>query len=205
MELAVGWAQKELVENKGMVAEVSLHHPKGGKNPHVHIQCTLRTLEDDHFSAKKPREWNEKSQLHDWRETWCAAENAALEKAGRSERVDHRSLKARGIDRIPEPKIGKEAMGLKKRDVVKDPERFKVWRWVKSLNAIRPWARDIEKRGEVQQVGLGKTWWERSLVYASDVGKSTRDAVMDSWAKFVNRQPDGGRDAPPDREPDLSR
>ena len=37
-QLAVGWAQAELV-SKGMIAEVSLHNPKGGKNPHVHILC----------------------------------------------------------------------------------------------------------------------------------------------------------------------
>src|SRR5580704_14207276 len=38
--LAVGWAQSELV-NKGMVAEISLHHTKTGNNPHVHILCTM--------------------------------------------------------------------------------------------------------------------------------------------------------------------
>src|SRR5271156_1911765 len=177
-QAAVGWAQSELV-SKGMIAEVSLHNPKSGKNPHVHILATMRTLEGDKFSAKKPREWNDKGLLVHWRESWCKAENDALEKAGRPERVDHRSLKDRGIDRIPEPKIGKEAMGLKKRDVVADPERCKLVRWVKALNAVMPWARDIERHGEVQQNGgLGKTWWERSLVYASDVGKTTRDAVM---------------------------
>ncbi len=205
MELAVGWAQKELVSGKGMVAEVSLHHPKSGKNPHVHIQTTTRTIDGDKFSAKKPREWNEKSQLHDWRETWCKAENDALEKAGRPERVSHLSLKARGIDRIPEPKIGKEAVGMKLRGVVKDPERFKVWRWVKSLNEVMPWARAIERHGEVQQYGMGRTWWERSLLAVEDVGRAARDTVMDTWAKFVNRQPDGHDMPPQDRGPDLER
>jgi len=80
-ELAVAWAQGELV-GKGMVAEVSLHNPKGGKNPHVHILATMRTIEGGKFSAKKPREWNDKGLLIHWRESWCAAENAALEKAG---------------------------------------------------------------------------------------------------------------------------
>jgi len=205
MELAVGWAQKELV-SKGMVAEVSLHNPAHGKNPHVHILTTMRTIEDDHFSAKKPREWNDKALLIEQRESWAKAVNTALEKAGRSERVDHRSLKDRGIDRIPEPKIGKEAMGLKKRDVVKDPERFKLVRWVRSLNAVMPWARSIEKTGEVHQHGMGETWWERSLVMVSEATETTRNAVMDTWAKFVNRHPDGGHDIqPPDRDMDLER
>jgi len=94
---------------------------------------------------------------------------------------------------------------MKERGVVKDPERFKLWRWVKSLNEVMPWARSIEKSGEVQQHGLGKTWWERSLVMVSEAGETVRDAVMDTWEKFLDRNP-GGRDIPPhDREPDLER
>src|SRR5208283_89773 len=93
--LAVDWAQKELVAS-GMIAEVSLHHPKGGNNPHVHILCTMRKLDGDRFNSKKAREWNEDVMLKRQRESWCDAENAALEKAGRPERVDHRWLKDRG-------------------------------------------------------------------------------------------------------------
>jgi hypothetical protein len=153
-EAAVEWAQRELV-SKGMIAEVSLHNPKSGKNPHVHILATMRTLDGDKFSAKKPREWNDKGLLMRWRETWCDAENAALEKAGRPERVDHRSLKDRGIDREPEPKIGKEAVGMKERGVVEDPERFKAVRRIRILNQVRPMMRAILHRGEVSQIGMG--------------------------------------------------
>ena len=121
------------------------------------------------------------------------------------QRVDHRSLKDRGIDQIPEPKIGVAATAMKRRGAVADPERFKLVRWVKSLNAVMPWARAIEKHGEVQQYGIGKTWWERSLLAVEDVGKTARDTVMDTWAKFANRQP-GEHDMPPqDQGPDLSR
>jgi hypothetical protein len=68
-----------------------------------------------------------------------------------------------------------------------------------------PWARAIEKSGEVRQEGMGKTWWERSLLVVEDVGRTARDAVVDTWAKFLNRQP-GGHDIPPqNREPDLER
>jgi ATP-dependent exoDNAse (exonuclease V) alpha subunit len=203
-ESAVEWAQRELV-SKGMIAEVSLHNPKSGKNPHVHILATMRTIDGDKFSAKKPREWNETGLLVHWRESWCKAENDALEKAGRPERVDHRSLKARGIDRLPEPKIGKEAMGMKQRGVVEDPERFKAWRWVQSLNAVMPWKRAIERDGEVYQQGMGRTWWERSLLAVADVGKSARDSVRDTWERFLDRHP-GLHDFPPqDRGPDLER
>ncbi len=205
LQLTVEWAQSHLV-SKGMVVEVSLHNPRGGNNPHAHVQCTLRTIEGEKFSAKKPREWNDVDVLRDWRESWGVAVNTALEKAGRPERVDHRSLKERGIDQIPQPKIGKEAMGLHKRGVVPDPERFKIVRWVKSLNFARPWLAAIEKAGEVYQHGMGATWWERSLNSVAEIGKAARETVLDTWAKLLQgRQPPvGGHDIPtPDRNRDM--
>ena len=205
IQLSVEWAQSNLV-SKGMVVEVSLHNPKGGNNPHAHVLCTMRTIEGDNFSAKKPREWNDVEVLRDWRKSWEVWANAALEKAGRPERIDCRSLKDRGIDAIPQPKIGKEAMGLKKRDVVKDPERFQLVRFIKSLNAVRPWARAIEKFGEVHQQGAGKTWWERSLIFASQARQAVRETVMDTWQALLHSRQPGGQDIPPPgRGPDISR
>jgi ATP-dependent exoDNAse (exonuclease V) alpha subunit len=205
-DLATGWAQSELV-SKGMVAEVSLHHTKTGNNPHVHILATMRTLDGDKFSAKKPREWNRVEQLRDWRESWATAVNGALEKAGRPERVDHRSLKDRGIDRIPEPKIGVAATAMKRRGVVADPIRFQLVRYVKSLNFARPWLRAIEKAGEVYQQGAGGSWWERSLLLASETGKAVRNKVMDAWQAFSRtRLPDHDiPNSPRGPEPDMDR
>jgi ATP-dependent exoDNAse (exonuclease V) alpha subunit len=200
--LAVGWAQKELV-SRGMVAEISLHHPKTGTNPHVHILTTMRKLDGDKFSDKKATEWNNVGVLMEWRESWGKAVNEALEKAGRPERVDHRSLKDRGIDRIPEPKIGKEAMGLKKRGVVEDPERFNLVRWVKSLNAVKPWLKAIERFGEIRQQGMGKTWWERSLVMATETSKTVRDAFKDTWQAFSRAKIPDQQIPGPSRGPDI--
>jgi ATP-dependent exoDNAse (exonuclease V) alpha subunit len=171
-QLAVGWAQSELV-NKGMVAEISLHHTKSGNNPHVHILCTMRKLDGDKFSDKKATEWNHVGVLMEWRESWGKSVNAALEKAGRDERVDHRSLKDRGIDQIPQPKIGVAATAMKRRGVVADPERFQLVRYIRSLNAIRPWKRAIEKNGEISQEGMGNNWWERSLIFVAATRKFT--------------------------------
>ncbi len=195
-EAALEWAQRELV-GKGMIAEVSLHNPKSGKNPHVHILATMRTIDGDKFSAKKPREWNDKGLLVHWRETWCDAENAALEKAGRPERVDHRSLKDRGIDREPEPKIGKEAVGMKERGVVEDPERFKAVRRIRILNRVRPMMRAILHRGEVDQMGMGDTWWEKSITFMARIRAEAEAVVKSSWRRLVQKN---GKD-----EPDISR
>ena len=204
-ELAVSWAQSDLV-SKGMVAEVSLHHSKSGKNPHCHVLTTVRKLEGDHFSVKKPREWNDVGMLMGWRESWANSVNSALEKAGRDERVDHRSLKDRGIDRIPEPKIGVAATAMKRKGLVADPERFQLVRYVKLLNEVRPWQRAIEKSGEVQQHGMGRSWWERSLIFMAEKKEAFRETVMDTWRTLLHtKQPSGHNIGSRDNDPEQSR
>lgn len=191
----VDWAQKELVES-GMVAEISLHHPKDSPNPHVHILCTMRKLDGDNFDAKKFRSWNDKAKLLHWRESWCAAENAALERAGRPERVDHRSLKDRGIDREPEPKIGVAATAMQRKGVEEEPERFKVVQEVRMMNEVRPLMKAILKNGEVTQVGMGSTWWEKSITFMGRIREQAATAIKDSWRRFVRRDDKN--------EPDIS-
>ena len=195
-ELAVGWAQQELV-SKGMVAEVSLHHPKNRKNPHVHIQCTMRTIDGEKFSAKKPREWNDKALLLDQRETWCKAENDALEKAGRPERVDHRSLVKQGIDRKPEPKIGKEAMGLQKRGVLEDTEKAKEVRKVRLQNEAVPFIREIERHGQVRHYGMAAKWWDKGISLMSRVRDQAAKVVKKTWQKLLESRRD--------KDPEITR
>ena len=80
---------------RGMIADIALHFKPG--NPHGHILLTLRDITPDGFGAKR-RDWNDKALVTQWREAWATACNAALEQAGSTERIDHRSNKDRGID-----------------------------------------------------------------------------------------------------------
>jgi ATP-dependent exoDNAse (exonuclease V) alpha subunit len=195
-ETAVDWAKKELVTS-GMVAEISLHHDKAGKNPHVHILCTMRKLDGEKFSAKKPREWNDVGLLVRQRESWADAVNAALEKAGREERVDHRSLKDRGIDRVPEPKIGVAATAMKRKGVLDDPERFKLVRKVKLFNDALPFIRAIQHHGQIQHYGMGTSrFWDKTAFLMSRVRDQAKQAVKNVWQKLVTT----GRDKGPEIE-----
>lgn len=200
-QLAVDWAQKELVTS-GMITEISLHHSKTGTNPHVHLLCTMRKIDGDGFSAKKPREWNDKAVLIHQRESWCDAVNAALEKAGRPERVDHRSLKDQGIaDRIPQPKIGRAATAMKRKGLVEDPERFQEVRYVKTLNEVMPQMKAIKQHGEVNQDGMGASWWEKSVVFMSRIQQQARDAIKGAWQKLLDSQ----RTKPETKGPELEK
>ena len=85
--------------DRGMVCDICLHDKKTdkGDNPHAHILLTLRDITLTGFGAKR-RDWNDKSLVTQWREAWATACNAALEQAGSTERIDHRSNKDLGID-----------------------------------------------------------------------------------------------------------
>lgn len=195
-QTAVDWAQKELVTS-GMIAEVSLHHTKSGNNPHVHILCTTRKLDGEKFSSKKSREWDDVGMLCHQRETWATAVNAALEKAGRDERVDHRSLKDRGIDRAPEPKIGVAATAMKRNGVIEDSERHQLVRKVKLHNEARPFMRAIQQHGFIQHYGMSGSWLDKTAFFLSRVRDQAKQVVKKVWQKLVDsRSPKG---------PDLER
>jgi ATP-dependent exoDNAse (exonuclease V) alpha subunit len=203
--LTVEWAQERLV-GPGLVAQVAIHYTKSGKNPHAHVLCTMRKLDGEKFHAKKATEWNKRQVLRELRESWADAVNAALEKAGRPERVDHRSLKEQGIDRMPQPKVGVATTAMKLKGLLQDPERFKLLRWVKSLNEVRPHLRAIQKEGEVSQIGLGETWWEKSVLLLQAARHKTRETVVDTWRKLIGSPAPKGPDmAPHQRGPDMSR
>jgi hypothetical protein len=100
-----------------MAADISVHAPdrKGDeRNHHAHVMLTLREIEKDGF-GKKRREWNDRELLDNWREKWAKYQNRALEQAGRSERVDHRSNEAQGLDKEPEPKLGPVASEMERK------------------------------------------------------------------------------------------
>jgi len=157
----------------------------------------MRKIDGEKFSAKKPREWNDVGLLVKQSETWAEAVNAALEKAGRAERVDHRSLKDRGINRAPEPKIGVAATAMKRKGVVEDTERHQLVRQVKFMNAIRPMMKAIKQHGEIYQVGVGKAWWQKSISFMSRIREQADKVVKKAWwNRLDTRQHNNGKDGP---------
>jgi ATP-dependent exoDNAse (exonuclease V) alpha subunit len=106
LELVRSFVREQFV-NRGMVADIALHCPKasdGKDQPHAHIMLTLRPLKPDGSGfGNKERAWNDHALLEHWREQWAMAVNHALADADSAERIDHRTLKAQGIARVPLP------------------------------------------------------------------------------------------------------
>lgn len=182
LDLLRGFVQRAFVD-RGMVADVAVHEGKardGHGQPHAHVMLTMRALTGEGF-GKKDRSWNAPDLLMSWRAAWARDANAALERAGRSERIDHRSLheqraeaqreveqardtgqnelalererKAVELDREPEPKIGPAANALEKRGIA--TERGAEFRAAQARNARRQelgW-RQLELRVELMERG----------------------------------------------------
>ena len=114
----------------------------GGEQPHVHLMFSERThdgiargphlffrranpTEPTRGGAAKDPAWHERKKVLALREVWAATANRALERAGLEARIDHRSLAAQGIDRLPEPKLGPERTALLRRGI-ETPEGAQV-------------------------------------------------------------------------------
>ena len=143
LALVRDFCQKEFVD-KGMVCNF-FYHDKGDGNPHVHIMLTLRAMDENGKWLPKSKnvyaldengnrsrapngswkrvkvdtvDWNERKYGEIWRQDWAAAQNAALEVAGRAERVDMRSLERQGVeDRLPQKHLGPTASALEHKGI----------------------------------------------------------------------------------------
>lgn len=182
LKLLRGFIQREFVD-RGMIADIAVHEGKardGFGQPHAHVMLTMRELTGDGF-GKKDRTWNAPDLLLGWREAWARDANIALERAGRSERIDHRSLDAQlreaeqqveraraggqeklafehekkviELSREPEPKIGPSANAQEKRGVV--TERGEAFRAAQVRNAQREelGRKQLELRLELMERG----------------------------------------------------
>ena len=118
--LALDFAH-DMANREGCAVDVAIHAPgRGGdnRNHHAHILRTTRKVEMDGLGAKLDTEKAGRKRADDLeavRARWAELTNAHLERAGVAERVDHRSLKAQGIEREPSQHLGPAATGYERR------------------------------------------------------------------------------------------
>jgi MobA/MobL family len=108
------YVQAEFV-SQGMIADIG-YHDFDSHNPHAHIMLTMRSVDEDGF-GKKRRDWNKRAEIERHRQAWAESVNKALEQAGYDERIDHRSLKAQGIDREPQIHLGAKVLEMEARGI----------------------------------------------------------------------------------------
>ena len=89
------------------LAAIHQDHPE---NPH----CHLVIRDKDPETGKRVVGLSEKGSTERLREAWEVAANLALEKAGREERIDRRSLKDQGIEREATIHVGPQAAAMER-------------------------------------------------------------------------------------------
>jgi ATP-dependent exoDNAse (exonuclease V) alpha subunit len=121
---------RELVERYGFAVDVAIHAPRNfpGSDPrnfHAHLLATTREVTLGGLGAKTTLEWSDAKrreagmgpavgELLHVRERWAIAANTALEQAHVTTRIDHRTLRAQGIDREPGPQIPRAAFEMER-------------------------------------------------------------------------------------------
>ena len=213
------YAQTQFVD-RGMVADIALHAPgrEGDeRNHHAHILLTTREIDAEGFTTKN-RDWNKVEVLEGWREAWARDSNAALERAGIEDRVDHRTLvaqrdealemasaarergdegaelhetvRAMSLDRPPLPQLSLGAWQLKERGI--EVAAVRVWHEVKD--------RAAEVRQVVQELTVQvRDWLDRAAERVMDRLEPARFAGSGQSELALA----GGRDGR-EEEPDLA-
>ena len=191
---------------QGMIADIG-YHDFDSHNPHAHIMLTMRSVDEDGFGKKK-REWNRRDAVKDYRKHWAEYANRALERAGRDERIDHRSLKEQGIEREPQIHLGAQVMEMEGRGV-----RTRVGDESRRISRVN---RDIErkqKRCEEVQVAISaeqgqtETYLWPEITFIDELERELKRAVSRPADELFSDLDDGRshQSAVPDVDPELVR
>ena len=212
------YAQAQFVD-RGMVADIALHAPgrEGDeRNHHAHILLTTREIDAEGsvpgggFTTKN-RDWNKVEVLEGWREAWARDSNAALERAGLEDRVDHRTLvaqrdealemasaarergdegaelhetvRAMSLDRPPLPQLSLGAWQLKERGV--------------EVAAVRVWHEVRDRAAEVRQVVQELTGQVRD--WLTQASERVMDRLGSEQSELALAGGRDGREEEPDR------
>lgn len=100
---------RDLAQRHGCAVDAAIHDADEGGNVHAHVLCSTRELTADGFGEKCAREKTGRKRSADLkaeRIRWEVLANGALERAGRPERIDHRSHQERGLLDLPTVHVG---------------------------------------------------------------------------------------------------
>lgn len=128
LQLARTFAQ-ELADRHNVAVDLAVHAPRPEGDPrnyHAHLLVTTREVTAAGLGAKAGLDMNSDEQrrrgppfgiaeIKALRERWAVLNNAAFAAAGLAVRIDHRSLRAQGIEREPTPRIPFTAFRMERR------------------------------------------------------------------------------------------
>ncbi len=158
--------------SRGMIVDFAIHQPdteEGGiKNPHFHVLCPIRPL-DEHgkwgnkqrreyllgehgerirdeagnyvFNAVPTTDWGSPETLEAWRAAWAEMCNAKFVEKGLEVRIDHRSFERQGVDMLPTVHEGPTVRAMEQKGIRTD--KGDLNRWIKATNNL---IRNLKKK-----------------------------------------------------------
>ena len=175
LEENIALARQFLLENfvsRGMVVDFAVHQPDredgGIPNPHFHVLCPIRPIEQDGkwglkqrrvyeldedgnrirdqngeyvFNAVPTTDWGSPETLEHWRQAWAEMCNAKFAEKGLDVRIDHRSYERQGVELLPTVHEGATVRAMEKKGIRTEKGEFN--RWIKATNAV---IKDIRKK-----------------------------------------------------------
>ena len=175
LEENIALARQFLLENfvsRGMVVDFAVHQPDredgGIPNPHFHVLCPIRPIEQNGkwglkqrrvyeldengnrirdqngeyvFNAVPTTDWGSPETLEYWRQTWAELCNGKFAEKGLDVRIDHRSYERQGVELLPSVHEGATVRAMEKKGIRTEKGEFN--RWIKATNAV---IKDIRKK-----------------------------------------------------------
>ena len=166
LEENIALARQFLLENfvsRGMVVDFAVHQPDredgGIPNPHFHVLCPIRPIEQNGkwglkqrrvyeldedgnrirdangkfvFNAVPTTDWGSPETLEHWREAWAELCNAKFAEKGLDVRIDHRSYERQGVELLPTVHEGATVRAMEKKGIRTEKGEFN--RWIKATN-----------------------------------------------------------------------
>lgn len=153
---------------QGRAPWLAAFHDKGkdARNPHCHLVLRDR----DPKTNKRVIGTSEKGSTEQLRESWELFANQALERAGRSERIDRRTLAEQGIEREPTIHEGPQSQAMDKRGAKPKSRQRRV------RNA--PGARRTERNVDYRRIDKGRS---RPQVNRMRRAAAAKEAERDYW------------------------
>lgn len=200
--LAVDLA-RGLANHYGVAVDVALHAPDkqgNGKNWHAHVlfsACSVGQSGElgkkvamlDPIAAKRAKQPNAAELLRPY---WEKLVNRELERAGLSQRVDHRSLEAQGIERQPTVHLGPAATAMERRGAeteLGDKNRQVADR--AQVARMERWQRQTDDLVEREEAELALLVQERDALrqaQAKPAPGAARSSSLDTFNRLLAEQ-----------------
>ena len=162
---------RDLTRGENLPFTLAIHSGKGA-NPHCHLMISERVNDglwrapETWFrrhdarrptigGARKTEALKSTEWLEQTRERWAEIANKALDRDGHQARIDHRSLEAQGVERVPTVHLGPNVIAMERRLSIRS-DRREIQRSVQEANTRIIDLAEARKRIEAEKEAARK-------------------------------------------------